>query len=216
MNAPDAPSPMDATLSDARDSSRGAQPKRCAYGERREEILQAVRDVCAQNGVANLSVSAIAKRAGCTRSLFYHYFSDKEEAVAALMERGIDDFIGELERWNASRVPGDIEGALDSIAPLFKRLVIDGHELPHTLTAGSGALYAGFLHNAVERVARYICDTTVRDYEQAHGLPIDHVYETFYMLIMGLLMYIRTHQDVDEKTIKDIIVSTLHIGDTTH
>lgn len=216
MDAHDALSPMDAAPSDKGDPARGAQPKRCAYGERREEILQAVRETCAEDGVANLSVSAITKRAGCTRSLFYHYFEDKEAAVAALMERGIDDFIAEIEQWNESRVPGDIDGALDSAAALFKRLVIDGHDLPHTLTTGSGALYAGFLHDAVERVTRYICDTTVRDYEQAHGLPIDHVYETFYMLIMGLLMYIRTHQDVSEETIKDIIASTLHIGGDTH
>lgn len=216
MNAHDALSPMDAAPSDKGIPARGTQPKRCAHGERREEILQAVREACAEDGVANLSVSAITKRAGCTRSLFYHYFTDKEEAVAALMERGIDDFISELEQWNESRTPGDIEGALDSVAALFKRLVINGHDLPHTLTAGSGALYAGFLHNAVERVTNYICETTVRDYEAAHGLPIGHVYETFYMLIMGLLMYIRTHQDVSEETIKDIIASTLHIGDTTH
>ena len=216
MNAQDALSPMDAAPSDKGVPARDALPKRCAHGERREEILQAVREACAEDGVANLSVSAITKRAGCTRSLFYHYFADKEAAVAALMERGIDDFIAEIEQWNASRAPGDIDSALDSAAALFKHLVIDGHDLPHTLTTGSGALYAGFLHNAVERVTRYICETTVRDYEQAHGLPIDHIYETFYMLIMGLLMYIRTHRDVSEQTIKDIIASTLHIDGAAH
>lgn len=54
---------------------------------------------------------------------------------------------------------GDIEGALDTVAPLFKRLVVSGHELPSTLTSSSGALYGGFLHNVVQRVAQYICDT---------------------------------------------------------
>lgn len=217
MNASDELTPMDgAAPSNSRDTSRGASPKRCAHGDRREEILAAAREVCAEKGVANLSVSAITKRAGCTRSLFYHYFSDKEDAVSALMERGIDDFIAELERWNASRREGDIEGALDSVAPLFKRLVIDGHELPHVLTAGSGALYAGFLHRAVERVTSYILETTVVDYERLHGLPIDHVHETFYMLIMGLLMYIRTHPDVEDGTIRDIIASTLHIPTARH
>ena len=72
MNAHDALSPMAAAPSDKGDPARGVQPKRCTYGERREEILQAVRETCAEDGVANLSVSAITKRAGCTRSLFYH------------------------------------------------------------------------------------------------------------------------------------------------
>lgn len=178
---------------------------------RREEILEAVRQTCTEEGAARLSVSAITKRAGCTRSLFYHYFPDKEAAVAAVMEEAIDGIIRELERWNASRVVGDIEGALNSVAPLFKRLVADNHDLPGALTSGSGALYGGFLHNATERVATYLCQTTVVDFERLHHMPIEHVYETFYTLVMGLLMYIRTHPDVEDETVKDIIASTLHI-----
>lgn len=178
---------------------------------RREEILEAVRQTCTEEGAARLSVSAITKRAGCTRSLFYHYFPDKEAAVAAVMEEAIDGIIRELEHWNASRVVGDIEGALNSVAPLFKRLVADNHDLPGALTSGSGALYGGFLHNATERVATYLCQTTVVDFERLHRMPIEHVYETFYTLVMGLLMYIRTHPDVEDETVKDIIASTLHI-----
>lgn len=182
---------------------------------RREEILEAVRQACTEEGTARLSVSAITKRAGCTRSLFYHYFPDKEAAVEAVMEEAIDGIIRELERWNASRTVGDVEGALDSMAPLFKRLVAENHDLPGTLTSGSGALYGGFLHRAAERVATYICNTTVVDFERLHGMPIEHVYETFYTLIMGLMMYIRTHPDVEDETVKDIIASTLHIDGYT-
>ena len=60
-------------------------------------------------------------------------------------------------------------------------------------------------------MAQYICDTTVVDFVAHHELRIDHVYETFYTLIMGLLMYIRTHPDVPDETVKEIIASTLHI-----
>ena len=192
-------------------ASTAAVPKRLPGDERRRRILKAVRIVSAERGVSHLSVSAVAKQAGCTRSLFYHYFSDMDAAVEAVMDEAIEGFVSELERWNASRVEGDIEGALDTVAPLFKRLVADGHELPTTLTSGSGALYGGFLHHAVERVAHYLCETTVADFIARHDLRIDHVYETFYTLVMGLLMYIRTHPDVPDETVKDIIASTLHI-----
>ena len=192
-------------------ASTAAVPKRLPGDERRRRILKAVRIVSAERGVSHLSVSAVAKQAGCTRSLFYHYFPDMDAAVEAVMDEAIEGFIHELERWNASRIEGDIEGALDTVAPLFKRLVVDGHELPTTLTSGSGALYGGFLHHAVERVAHYLCETTVADFIARHDLRIDHVYETFYTLVMGLLMYIRTHPDVPDETVKDIIASTLHI-----
>ena len=210
-DAPAAANAADATDTANPAETAGTSSRRRNADERRRAICQAVREVSAEVGVSHLTVSAVTKRAGCTRSLFYHYFSDMDAAVAAVMDEAIDGIVTELERWNAGRTRGDIEGALDSVAPLFKRLVADGHELPGTLTAGSGALYGGFLHNVVERVARYICDTTVADFVALHELRIDHVYETFYTLVMGLLMYIRTHPDVPDETVKDIIASTLHI-----
>lgn len=209
----------DTTVVDAAPGADASVPdgaaKRLTGDERRREILAAVRAVSSELGVSHLSVSAVTKQAGCTRSLFYHYFADMDAAVAAVMDEAIDGFIDELEQWNASRTVGDIEGALDSVAPLFKRLVVNGRELPGTLTSNSGALFGGFLHNVVQRVARYICDTTVVDFVAHHDLRIDHVYETFYTLIMGLLMYIRTHPDVPDETVKEIIASTLHIGGYT-
>lgn len=188
---------------------------RLSHDDRRASILRAVRETCAEDGISRLSVAAITKRAGCTRSLFYHYFADKEAAVEAVMDEAIDGFISELKAWNASRTEGDVEGALDSIAPLFKRLVLDSHDLPGSLNSGSGAFYGGFLNSAVARVVDYICSSTVQDFDRMHGLPIEHVYETFYTLIMGLLMYIRTHPDVPEDTIKDIIAASLHIDTYT-
>ena len=170
----------DTSVVDAVPASDSAA-KRLTGDERRREILAAVRTVSSELGVSHLSVSAVTKRAGCTRSLFYHYFADMDAAVAAVMDEAIDGFISELEQWNASR------------------------------TSSSGALYGGFLHNVVQRVAQYICDTTVVDFIAHHELRIDHVYETFYTLIMGLLMYIRTHPDVPDETVKEIIASTLHI-----
>ncbi|MFR3451892.1 MAG: hypothetical protein ACLTSX_10480 [Collinsella sp.] len=49
------------------------------------------------------------------------------------------------------------------------------------------------------------------DFAAHHEVRIDHLYETFYVLITGLIMFVRTHPDEPEGTIKDIIASTLHI-----
>ena len=133
----------DTSVVDAVPASDSAA-KRLTGDERRREILDAVRTVSSELGVSHLSVSAVTKRAGCTRSLFYHYFADMDAAVTAVMDEAIDGFIAELEQWNANRTVGDIEGALDTVAPLFKHLVVSGHELPSTLTSSSGALYGGF------------------------------------------------------------------------
>ena len=105
----------DTSVADAVPASDSAA-KRLTGDERRREILDAVRTVSSELGVSHLSVSAVTKRAGCTRSLFYHYFADMDAAVTAVMDEAIDGFISELEQWNASRTVGDIEGALDTVS----------------------------------------------------------------------------------------------------
>ena len=178
--------------------------ERHAHDDRREEILAAVRDACAEEGVSRFSVSSITKRVGCTRSLFYHYFPDKEAALNDIIE----SFIERLQAWNSDREQGDIEGALDDAVALMKHIVLDERDPSKSLaTGGNAALYTAFVHRVADRTARYICDSTVVDFARYHEVRIDHV----YVLITGLVMYIRTHPDAPDDLIKDIVASTLHI-----
>ena len=141
-----------------------------------------------------------------------HYFPNKDAALEAALDFTIDAFIERLRTWNASRVRGDIEGALDSISALLKDMVLETPELPRTIASdGDAMLYTDFVNRVSERCARYICESTVVDFAQHHDVLIDHVYETFYVLISGLILFIRSHPDTSEAIIKDIIASTLHI-----
>lgn len=187
--------------------------ERLAHDDRRDEIIDAVRAVVAESGISRLSISAVTKRVGCTRSLFYHYFPTKEDALQAALDQSIDAFMAQLTAWNDQRVTGDIEGALNSAAHMLKTLVLQQDDtMPHTVaTGGNAELYATFVHRVADRTARYICESTVVDFAALHEVRIDHLYETFYVLITGLVMFVRANPDVPEETVKDIIASTLHI-----
>lgn len=187
--------------------------ERLAHDDRRGEIIDAVRAVVAESGISRLSISAVTKRVGCTRSLFYHYFPTKEDALQAALDQSIDAFMAQLTAWNDQRVTGDIEGALNSAAHMLKTLVLQQDDaMPHTVaTGGNAGLYATFVHRVADRTARYICESTVVDFAALHEVRIDHLYETFYVLITGLVMFVRANPDVPEETVKDIIASTLHI-----
>lgn len=187
--------------------------ERLAHDDRRDEIIDAVRAVVAESGISRLSISAVTKRVGCTRSLFYHYFPTKEDALQAALDQSIDAFMAQLTTWNDQRVTGDIEGALNSAAHMLKTLVLQQDDaMPHTVaTGGNAGLYATFVHRVADRTARYICESTVVDFAALHEVRIDHLYETFYVLITGLVMFVRANPDVPEETVKDIIASTLHI-----
>lgn len=185
---------------------------RLTHDERRERLLQAVIDVCHADGIGKLSVSNITKRVGCTRSLFYHYFPSKEAALEAALDYTIDSFIEKLRLWNAGRVQGDIEGALEAFVDLLRTTVIDSPELPRSIAVGgTGLLFADFVDRVADRCARYICETTVVEFRRYHDVHIEHVYETLYVLISGLIMYIRVNPDASPSVIKDVVASTLHI-----
>lgn len=194
-------------------SDTSGHHERLAHDDRRDEIIDAVRAVVAESGISRLSISAVTKRVGCTRSLFYHYFPTKEDALQAALDQSIDAFMAQLAAWNDQRVTGDIEGALNSAAHMLKTLVLQQDDaMPHTVaTGGNAGLYATFVHRVADRTARYICQSTVVDFAALHEVRIDHLYETFYVLITGLVMFVRANPDVPEDTVKDIIASTLHI-----
>jgi len=58
--------------------------------ETREALLRAAMDEFAEKGLDVPSLDAICARAGFTRGAFYVHFRDREELVAAVMERVLD------------------------------------------------------------------------------------------------------------------------------
>lgn len=59
--------------------------------ERREEIVQAARELIGQNGFAKTTISDIAQRIGIAKGLFYYYFRTKDEVMNAV----VDEYISE-------------------------------------------------------------------------------------------------------------------------
>ena len=61
--------------------------QRLTPAQREEQILQVAAAHFAQHGVVAASMSSIAREAGITRALLYHYFPGKESLAAAVTRR---------------------------------------------------------------------------------------------------------------------------------
>jgi AcrR family transcriptional regulator len=76
-------------------------PKIVDIPAQRREILQAAKEVFARKGVEGTGMTHIADAAKMGRSSLYHYFKDKDNLVAALiqelMEQEVDQFRAALE-----------------------------------------------------------------------------------------------------------------------
>ena len=182
------------------------------YEQRRSDIVEAARQLYEERRLSRTSVKDIAERAGITRSLFYHYFPDKQAVTSAVLDDFVEDYIEALSIWNDERMAGEIEQALDGVVRVLRVSVFEGSSFRRALdTRENAALYIEFINRVADRTARYIVDTTVRDYSELHSVSIVHLYETFYILILGICGYIRTHQDVSDEVLKDIIAQSLHM-----
>ncbi|HEX3595893.1 MAG TPA: TetR/AcrR family transcriptional regulator [Polyangiaceae bacterium] len=80
-----------------------------------ERLLDAAEDVIRERGVANLTVSEVARRAGSSVGAFYARFEDKEGLLATLHERTCTEALATAEvaldpaRWGSADIAGIVE-----------------------------------------------------------------------------------------------------------
>jgi TetR/AcrR family transcriptional regulator len=181
---------------------------------RRAQIVHAARAICLEKGFSKITISDIAGRVGMTRSLFYHYFQDKDQVADAVLDDVIDEVISQLEEWNANREVGNISKALDDVVRLTRSLIADeGPFSQRMIEDGNAGLYIKFIDRVADRIAEYICNSTVRDFEKLHGMPITNEHETFYTLIVGLISLIRLHPNIEDTVIRQVAAQTLHLNE---
>ncbi|MEG3087705.1 TetR/AcrR family transcriptional regulator [Sphingomonas sp. PB4P5] len=82
---------------------------------RRGRIIAAARTLFSENGFHNTGIAQIAKLSGVLVGQIYRDFANKEEIVAAIVERDLEPFL--LDATLGSAVAnGDVDGALGWIA----------------------------------------------------------------------------------------------------
>jgi AcrR family transcriptional regulator len=92
----------------------------------RTRILDAAEQLMATRGYAGTSISAICKDTGLPPTSIYHHFGNKQQLLAAVMERGAERWFASLPDWND--VDADLNSqvltASDALAgnPLFLRM----------------------------------------------------------------------------------------------
>ena len=172
---------------------------------RRLQIVQAAREICLEKGFSKITISDIAERVGMTRSLFYHYFQDKDQVAGAVLDDVISEVIARLEEWNEHREAGNISKALDDVVRLTRSLIADeGPFSQRLIEDGNAALYLRFIDRAADRISEYLCGSTATE---------SAVLGVIYTLIVGLISLIRLHPDIDDDIVRQVAAQTLHLDE---
>jgi TetR/AcrR family transcriptional repressor of nem operon len=127
--------------------------------ETREALVRAAAQELAEKGIEAASLNAICDRAGYTRGAFYVHFRDRDELVAAVVERVLGNFQEILFPKDAApdlrETIGHFVGAILSGVP---EAVGTSHwKFHHTLAACAGSSrirskYTGIQNKALERL----------------------------------------------------------------
>nr|WP_255465770.1 TetR/AcrR family transcriptional regulator [Cellulomonas sp. APG4] len=174
--------------------------------------MGAARTLFARQGLIRTTLADIATQAGIARGLIYHYFPDKDALVDAVLAGYVADFVASLRAWDAAREPGNIDKALADCIVLFRRyLHPDGDLAPGLPRIEDARVQTRFVDSAVDAVVETLGVTTVPAYAAAHRIAIDHVPQTFRVLIHGLIALVRTEPDLPEQVLADIVRQTLRL-----
>ncbi|MEG2006261.1 MAG: TetR/AcrR family transcriptional regulator [Raoultibacter sp.] len=180
--------------------------------DRRDDFVCAARELFEEKGLSKTTVKDITEHVGVTRSLFYHYFPDKEALTSAVLDQYVADFKESVQYWNESRTLGDVQGALKDCVKLVRRILFDADPFRKDLASSeNAALYLEFMSRCGATLSDYVTQTTVRDYQEHHVVKIEYVPETFYMLIVGLTGFLRAHPDADDEVLMTLIAQTLRL-----
>ena len=90
------------------------------HGDLRHALLGAAARVVAEQGVAGLSLRAVARRAGVSHAAPAHHFADKAALLGALVAEGHQELARSIER-SLESVGGDPQARLAALARGFFR-----------------------------------------------------------------------------------------------
>ena len=80
--------------------------------QRRSDIVRAAMDLFARQGFEQTPVEQIAAGAGVAKGTFYLYFPSKQDLLAAMQAKYMDDFLARLARGLDRQADGDWPGKL--------------------------------------------------------------------------------------------------------
>ncbi len=172
--------------------------------ETREALIAAATAELAETGIEAASLNAICDRAGFTRGAFYVHFKDRDELVAAVVERLIGSFQEEI-----IATAGSGEDLTATIGRYLSAVIAGAPtavgtskwQFHHTLAACWGspkirARYVALQQQAVVRIAAAAA-TGQEAHTVREDVPAQAIAEILVLLTLGIAAAVEVKMPVD-------------------
>lgn len=152
--------------------------------ERRQEIVEAARDLFDRQGYRNTTIADVMDHLGIAKGTIYHYFKSKEELLEAVIEMTVDESIEQMRR-----LVDEMEG---SALEKFRRLVeagrmADEHDdiLDHLHQPGNVGMHTQLLMAVIAKQAPLYAELIRQGCEEG-VFQVEHPLETAEFVLIGV------------------------------
>jgi AcrR family transcriptional regulator len=141
----------------ARSVAAGRRRQSPAPERRRGDLLDAATALFAANGVEATSIAAITAAAGVSKGNFYRYFASREELIAALKARFVDEVLAAVGDFGERVGRDDWWELVDDFVAAMVGTLLDRRDLIRIFVAQpSSDASAYFFLDAEERIDGFI------------------------------------------------------------
>ncbi|MGI6045265.1 MAG: TetR/AcrR family transcriptional regulator [Eggerthellaceae bacterium] len=181
--------------------------------DRYEQIVSAARELYEDQGIADTSISDVTNYLGITRSLFYHYFDDKEALTEAVLNDYVEDFVNLVHTWSGARDVGAVSEAVSCCIKILRKGIFENERFSQDkLSQSEGAgLFLNFSDHVVETLAVHFAQATSTVNEKYYNLKSENLYEVFYIIFSGIIAYMRRYPDAPDEVLEDLIIDALRL-----
>ncbi|MDO4538043.1 MAG: TetR/AcrR family transcriptional regulator [Coriobacteriales bacterium] len=182
---------------------------------RRAKLTQAASELFSEKGLPKTSINDITSRAGVTRSLFYHYFEDKQAAADAVIDDRVNEFVTRIINFSKEHSDISMDEFLLRVASFVRSYLSSNFELTDpVMRKYNEPILQGFTVSTAQRLSVTFMENKDVPHSFASQSHTPHPRESFYLLAVGLVsLMIRAPQTSDE-VIASIIADNLRMENT--
>lgn len=181
---------------------------------RRETFVDAALELFNEKGLESTSIKDISQKAGVTRSLFYHYFPDKNAVVEAVLDKWVGDFIERLQTWADDLGTDVLRNSLYTLVPILRNHLSESKSFSdRVIRSENVALRTQFTLHAAKQVSLFLAERCSQWNRWSRRDEVRHPEETFYLLTLGTLSLLSQDDSIPDDTVVDLIVDTIRLDE---
>ena len=180
--------------------------------KRRDQFVMAALELFTQKGIAGTTIGDISDRVGVARSLFYHYFPNKDAIVDAVVDNRVDDFVEQFENWGVEYDHNHSRQSLERVIAHLRSYLSDPNSFSSIVTRENNLiLRRQFSVQSAKRLSQNYARKKERMPLQAGQAHLSHPRESFYIVIVGLISLMAQSPQTSDQVLVDVVAETMHI-----